>query len=290
MKENKQQLNPLTRPSKLLAIDTSTAVLAMALLQEGKVVDEVHVSAERNHSIRLVPNIQERVKALGWSMRELEGIAIGQGPGSYTGVRIGVTVAKTMAWTLGLPLAGGSSLEALAYSYRLYGEPTANKSEVHREWIVPLMNARRGNVYTCRFEMRDDLNWDQNNPSRLQDWHRLSVDGIRSLDEWLLRLEGNLASLDASNRPGRICFAGEIEGLEDKLSSFGSAELRALIDVQAVKQDMRGEAIGLLAYDRWLTEAKQDVHEFIPNYTQLAEAEVNWLAKQKPEQGVNACE
>jgi tRNA threonylcarbamoyladenosine biosynthesis protein TsaB len=294
-----EQHDNLARPSKLLAIDSSTAVLAIALLEDGKVVSESHIAAERNHSIHLVPNIQELVKALGWRMKELEGIAVGQGPGSYTGVRIGVTVAKTMAWTQGIPLAGGSSLEALAYSGLLYGDKIADDSIVFdrsaavvKEWIVPLVDARRGNVYTAMFETTEPLGLAMkfNAAAGNRTWERLNQDAIRPLDLWLEKIEAAYQALDESDRPGCIRFVGGLESVKDNLLKYYAAGRFEGLSVLAAEQTMRGEALGLIAYSRWTKEARKDVHELIPNYTQLAEAEAKWLEKQKDKQGVNQCE
>ncbi|MCD1259558.1 tRNA (adenosine(37)-N6)-threonylcarbamoyltransferase complex dimerization subunit type 1 TsaB [Paenibacillus athensensis] len=104
---------------RFLALDTSTASLTIAVLEQGRVLGELNTVAERNHSIGLLPNIRQLLGELGLKPRDLEAVAVGQGPGSYTGVRIGVSTAKTFAWALGIPLLGVSSLEALAYGAAL---------------------------------------------------------------------------------------------------------------------------------------------------------------------------
>lgn len=100
---------------KSLVIDTSTAVMALALMDRDQCIAEYNMMVERRHSDELLPAIERLVGEAGLTLQQLDGIAVGQGPGSYTGVRIGVTAAKTLAWTLGLPLQGISSIEALAY-------------------------------------------------------------------------------------------------------------------------------------------------------------------------------
>src|SRR5690606_5360522 len=88
--------------------------MTVAVVDGNEVLCERTVSAERNHSVRLLPEIEAAVEAAGLRPRDIRAVAAGCGPGSYTGVRIGVTTAKTFAWALGLPVYGVSSLEALA--------------------------------------------------------------------------------------------------------------------------------------------------------------------------------
>jgi len=104
---------------RFLAVDTSTASLTIAVLEQNRMLGELNTVAERNHSIGLLPNIRQLLAELGMKPRDLQAVAVGRGPGSYTGVRIGVSTAKTFAWALGIPLLGVSSLEALAYGAAL---------------------------------------------------------------------------------------------------------------------------------------------------------------------------
>src|SRR5437879_900652 len=100
-------------PGRILALDTSTAAMSIAIIEQGQLVQETHIHADRTHSLYLMPMIQELIKTVGMKLSDLSAIAVGVGPGSYTGVRIGVTAAKTLAWTLKLPIIGISSLEAM---------------------------------------------------------------------------------------------------------------------------------------------------------------------------------
>src|SRR6476661_5326619 len=98
----------------VLAIDTSNQALGVALLDEDKIIGEYITNMKKNHSIRIMPAIQMLMKDCERTPRDLSKIVVAKGPGSYTGLRIGVTIAKTMAWSLHLPLVGISSLEILA--------------------------------------------------------------------------------------------------------------------------------------------------------------------------------
>ena len=97
-----------------------------------------------NHSLRAMPAIEELFAKVGIAPTDIDAIAVSEGPGSYTGVRIGVTIAKTLAWTLGKPLIGVSSLKVLA----------ANGLCILNGLICPLVDARRGNVYAGAYRIR----------------------------------------------------------------------------------------------------------------------------------------
>lgn len=115
----------------VLALDTSTAALCAAVVREGRVLADDRSIVERAHSVLAVPMVKDVLAKAGVKPDELGGIAVGCGPGSYTGVRIAVTIAKTLAWAWRVPLAGVSSLEALALS--LVAHPDGLPGEVKRK-------------------------------------------------------------------------------------------------------------------------------------------------------------
>ena len=98
----------------MLALDTATSSMTIAVLEDGQLIQQSSSNVERNHSLHLMPHIQKLLADLDMKAKDLKAVAVGRGPGSYTGVRIGVTAAKTFAWALGLDLIGVSSLEAMA--------------------------------------------------------------------------------------------------------------------------------------------------------------------------------
>ena len=121
---------------KILAFDTSSTALSVALLEDENLVAESTVTVKKNHSISLMPTIDFLVAQAGWQPADLERIVVAQGPGSYTGLRVAVATAKTLAYALGIDLVGVSSLQAL----------TADGI------VIPIMDARRNNVYVGFYE------------------------------------------------------------------------------------------------------------------------------------------
>src|SRR5574342_1124584 len=121
----------------ILAIDTSNYALGVALLEENQVLGEYMTNLKKNHSVRIMPAIQTLMQDCDRVPADLTKVVVAKGPGSYTGVRIGVTIAKTLAWTLKKDLVGISSLEVLAQSGKYFDGFT-----------VPLFDARRTQVFT----------------------------------------------------------------------------------------------------------------------------------------------
>src|SRR5690625_3807967 len=100
----------------ILAIDTATETLSVALLQSRKITQTMSLITKNDHATHLMPTIVKVMERAGLQTTNLDGIVIGNGPGSYTGTRIGVTTAKAMAWGLEIPIFSISSLEAIALS------------------------------------------------------------------------------------------------------------------------------------------------------------------------------
>ena len=118
---------------KVLSIDTSNYVLGIGLLDGDSVVGEYISNIKKNHSVRVMPAIQTLMDECNIKPGDLSKIVVAEGPGSYTGVRIGVTIAKTLAWTLNIPMSGVSSLEVSAASAGRYFDG----------YISPIRDARK---------------------------------------------------------------------------------------------------------------------------------------------------
>jgi len=119
---------------KILAFDTSSTALSVALLEDENLVAEATVTVKKNHSISLMPTIDFLVAQASWQPADLDRIVVAQGPGSYTGLRVAVATAKTLAYALDIDLVGVSSLQALT-NLSVDGV------------VIPIMDARRNNVY-----------------------------------------------------------------------------------------------------------------------------------------------
>ncbi len=119
---------------KIAAFDTSSKALTLAILEDETLLAQMTLNIKKNHSITLMPAIDFLMNSLDMKPTDLDRIAVAQGPGSYTGLRIAVATAKTLAHTLKIELVGVSSLQALV-------------PEQAEGLVIPVMDARRNNVY-----------------------------------------------------------------------------------------------------------------------------------------------
>lgn len=101
-----------------VAIDTSTDVASLALIKHHLVLAEMTWHANLNHTIQLLPNLEQIFKLTGTRASQLTGIAVAIGPGSFSGLRVGVSTAKGLAFSLNIPIVGINSLEIAAYQYK----------------------------------------------------------------------------------------------------------------------------------------------------------------------------
>jgi len=125
--------------SKILVIDTATRNIYLSLIIDGIEKQSVYQEGINNHSVTIIPYLDEILKKENMSLRELDEVIVGVGPGSYTGVRIGVTVAKMIGYLNKIKVSTVSSLALIA-------------SSSSKEYIVPYVDARRGNAFLAYFK------------------------------------------------------------------------------------------------------------------------------------------
>lgn len=122
---------------RILAVDTSTPDGSVAVVDGPRVLAELAVRSASTHSSRLLSSIHFLLEALALDVRSLDGFAVAPGPGSFTGIRIGLGTVKALAFASGKPVAPVSSLAALAFRLSDGGE----------RWVAPVLDAKKGEVY-----------------------------------------------------------------------------------------------------------------------------------------------
>ena len=125
---------------KILAFETSAKAGSVAILDNGTLLAENYCNTGLTHSQTLMVMAQDALKSCGLTPAEVEAVAVAAGPGSFTGVRIGVAAAKGFAWGGELPCCGVSTLEAMAIGLGVYDG-----------FVLPVMDARRSQVYNAIF-------------------------------------------------------------------------------------------------------------------------------------------
>ena len=149
---------------KLLAIDTSGPVCGVAVLSDGAVVCEQTVANRLTHSANLLPMIDTALTASGLTLADMDRLACVTGPGSFTGVRIGVSTLKGLAHGCGKPCVGVDALEAMAAGISGFDG-----------LVVPLQDARAGQVYAAAFTVCDSR------PARVLADQPISVNDLAAL-------------------------------------------------------------------------------------------------------------
>ena len=132
--------------SLIVSIDTSTKVCSVALHKEGKLLGLSELFTEKSHSGMLTTLVENVVKQAGYELSQLDAIAVAKGPGSYTGLRIGVSTAKGLSFALDKPLIAVGTLAMMANGYM-------QKHPNYGGLICPMIDARRMEVYTTIFDL-----------------------------------------------------------------------------------------------------------------------------------------
>lgn len=232
---------------KYLTIDTTTKVTTVALADEGCLIAEGFLHTAKTHSERLIPMIEQLLTASDWTLQELNMIGVVRGPGSFTGIRIGIATAQGLAQVLNLPLIGVLSLDALAWA-----------GLGRTEDIVPILDARKNEWYTARYH------WVRG----VKKAECLTLPQACPTEQWLTYLK----SLE---RP--ICFVGDAVtkakgNIEDVLGD------KAVILPEFISLP-RGAYAVRAVWERWQEIGAGE--QVRPYYIRFSEAEVNWAKKEQ---------
>ena len=236
---------------KILAMDSSGLVASVAVLDDDTLLAEYTVNHKKTHSQTLLPMIDEIMRMLGMDPAELDAVAVAGGPGSFTGLRIGSATAKGLGLALDRPLVAVPTADALA----------CNLCEVTDSLIVPMMDARREQVYTgiYRFE-----------GGRLQAVHEQWPAAVTELAE-ILNGTGEKAVLLGDGVPV----------YRDRLEELLQIPWR---EAPSHMNRQRAGAVGYLAM-QYLAEGKiVTAAEHVPEYLRLSQAERERRERERREQ------
>lgn len=148
---------------KILALESSAIAASVALSEDETLLAQSFQNSGLTHSRTLMPLCQDLLKNLGMTLQDVDLIAVAAGPGSFTGLRIGVSTAKGLAWAADKPCVGVSTLEAMAWTAAHVGGD-----------ICPVMDARRGQVYNARFR------GENGRPVRLTEDRAISLEELKN--------------------------------------------------------------------------------------------------------------
>ncbi len=229
----------------ILAFETSAKAVSVALLQEGKLLGESYQNTGLTHSQTLMVMAEDLLRQCGKTVGDVTAVAVANGPGSFTGVRIGVAAAKGLAWGGQLPCFGVSTLEAMALSLGIY-----------QGYVCPVMDARRSQVYNAIFYV---------NHGQIR---RITEDRAIALEE--LKQE-----LKALNEP--VFLVGDGGTLTYNTLS---GEIPQLVMPPEHRMHQRAVGVALLAEKQLAAGQTGDANGMTPNYLRLSQAERERLERE----------
>ncbi|MCR5558828.1 MAG: tRNA (adenosine(37)-N6)-threonylcarbamoyltransferase complex dimerization subunit type 1 TsaB [Schwartzia sp.] len=229
----------------ILAIETATIVSSVAVAEEGKLLAEVTAAAKLTHSETLQPHIKQAMEMARVKREDIGAIAVSLGPGSFTGLRIGLAAAKGLAYAWGVPIVGVPTLEAMAENFPVPGAV-----------VVPLIDAQKGNAYMACYS-RDEEGLKEVQPIE-----------IIPLDEVVKRC-------GAMEKPVIIC--------GDMTKKLADKELPKNVRTAPFTHMLpRSATVAALGLERLAKGEQDNVMNLEPFYIRRSEAEVLW-EKRHPE-------
>ena len=229
----------------ILAFETSAKSASVALSMDGKLLGESYQNTGLTHSQTLMVMAQDLLKQCGYGPQDLDAVAVAAGPGSFTGVRIGVAAAKGLAWGLEKPCYGVSTLESMVLGLGAF-EGT----------VCPVMDARRSQVYNALFEAREG---------------RLT----RLAEDRAISLEDLAAQLQTAKQP--IYLVGD--GSELTWRTLKD-RVPGLVKPAEHRMHQRGAGVALAACEAIARGESGDAAALEPNYLRLSQAEREKLERE----------
>lgn len=148
-----------------LAIDTSTDTASLAIVQDSETLAELTWRCGQNHTTQLLPHLAHLLNQTKLSLQSTTGIIVARGPGSFNGLRVGISTAKGLAFSLGIPIVGISTLEAEAYQHAETSLP-----------ICPIFNAGRGEIAMAIYQAKHN------------EWRQLIAEHITTIETLYSRI------------------------------------------------------------------------------------------------------
>ena len=236
---------------KILAFETSAKAASVALMEKGKLLGESYQNTGLTHSQTLMVMAEDLLKACNLTAQDVEAVAVAAGPGSFTGVRIGVAAAKGFAWGGELPCYGVSTLEAMALNLGVY-----------QGYVVSAMDARRSQVYTAIFHAEKGL------------LTRVEEDMAISLEELKEKIKNLEESIFLVGDGALLCYNTLLE------------EVPGLVLPPEHRMHQRAAGVALAAQAMMDAGDPGNGAELTPNYLRLSQAERERKAREDREKGV----
>lgn len=228
----------------VLSVDSATESASCAILEENRLLGEINFNYKKQHSILLMTMVEQLLTNLALNINDIDGFVVSKGPGSFTGLRIGIATIKGLSQGTGKPFLGVSSLDALAYNM-------AFTTGI----ICPILDALRGNVYTALYKFKGD---------KLE---KISDYLVISIEELITRLK---------EKEEPCTFIG------DAIHIFKDTLIEALPEVGFAPVHLnlvRASALGELGLAALALGEQDDINSFAPLYLRKSQAEREYEKK-----------
>ncbi len=230
----------------ILAFETSAKAGSVALMDGHKLLGESYQNTGLTHSQTLLTMAEDLLKSCGYTPKDVTAVAVAAGPGSFTGVRIGVAAAKGFAWGGTLPCYGVSTLEAMAKQLGIW-----------QGYVCPVMDARRNQVYNALFHVKEG------------EITRVCQDRAVALSDLGSELVNLKEPVFLVGDGSILCYNTLLEGVP------------GLVCPQEHRMHQRAAGVALVARDKIAQGETGDAAALAPNYLRLSQAERERLEKEK---------
>lgn len=232
---------------KIIAIDSSSLVASVAIFEDDNLIAEYNVNHKKTHSQTLLPMLDELKNMIELDLSTVDAICVSKGPGSFTGLRIGSATAKGLSQGLNIPIIEIGTIEGMACN--LYGTDA---------YVCPMMDARRGQVYTGMYEYQP-----KENGYLLTN---VIPDVAIDAEEFLAQVYEM-----ATKNDKRVIFLGDGVPVQAELikAKMGARYIFA----PAYMSRQRAAAFGLIALDKLNNGETVDYYAHTPDYLRLSQAE-----------------
>lgn len=237
---------------RILAIDTSTMMGSVALTDEARLVAQEQLGVEVTHSERLILTIEHLLQICRWPKESLDGVAVAVGPGSFTGLRIGLATAKGIALGLKKPIVGVSSLMILAYN-----------GLASMQTVVPVIDARREQVYAAAY--------------RFQKAKSGSYKPVSVMEE--LAVDPAVLCRKLKSLPGKLLLVGDGVAVYEKI--FARLLKDKAVFLPGEFKFPHASYLGMIAGEKLKKGTGDDIATLAPNYIRRSDAEIGFAGKGK---------
>ena len=232
----------------ILGIDTSSDICSVGLSKDKEFIGEINIKLKRRHSERLLPIVKRLLFETGKSLNDLDGIVVTNGPGSFTGLRIGLSTVQAFKMALDIPVYSISTLEYMAYVLAQHHKDTV---------FLPMIDARNKRVYTAVF----------NNENNNLFLNRLSKDQAIRIDE--------IENLIKQYNKKIIFFGTGVDNYYDYFSELINDKIKIIKNIE----NYGGFNLSVLGSLYIRNGISSRFEELIPKYLKKPQARINWEKK-----------